>query len=310
MTPDPFDVRTSRRTFLVGAAGLAVAAACGSDDDGVITTPRSGDGDGRDTTPQTNQADAPVQPVVASVDLAARDDPQRFTFGVLRKVENNQYEAVEGPAASVSFRGPGGRRVRAQPAVFRNTALPGDAPHGAYTTEVVLDATGVWYAEVHVADESGSAPFEVAADYAVPSVGSDAPRAASPTADEPLGADPVCTREPPCALHAVSLDDVVGSGKPVVVLFATPARCTSRFCGPIIEAFLDIAEPVADRAHFVHVEIFKDLESNDVVPTVSAWELPTDPWLFAIDGSGEIVARIDAAFDPEEMQSLVDAVTA
>jgi hypothetical protein len=60
----------------------------------------------------------------------------------------------------------------------------------------------------------------------------------------------------------------------------------------------------------VHVEIFKDLESNDVVPTVSAWELPTDPWLFAIDGSGEIVARIDAAFDPEEMQSLVDAVTA
>ncbi len=50
------------------------------------------------------------------------------------------------------------------------------------------------------------------------------------------------TRIPPDDMHDVDLADVLGK-KPVVLLFATPALCQSRVCGPVV----DVAEQVQAR---------------------------------------------------------------
>ena len=77
-----------------------------------------------------------------------------------------------------------------------------------------------------------------------------------------LGVKPICTRVPQCPLHTVSLSDVVGTGKPVAVLFATPALCASQYCGPVLDELLAVMEPVRGDVTFVHVDIYKNLTGH------------------------------------------------
>ena len=115
------------------------------------------------------------------------------------------------------------------------------------------------------------------------------------------------TRQPPSTMHEVDFADVVGK-KPVILLFATPALCQSRVCGPVV----DIAEQVKARrggeAEFIHQEIFV---GNDIDkgfrPQVLKWKLPTEPWVFAVDRKGRVAARIEGAFSAEELERAVDA---
>ena len=84
-----------------------------------------------------------------------------------------------------------------------------------------------------------------------------APRAASPTPADTLGVDPICTRDPMCPLHSQSLSTVIGAGKPVAALFATPARCQSAYCAPVLDEFLDVTKDYGDQIVPVHVEIYQ-----------------------------------------------------
>ena len=84
-----------------------------------------------------------------------------------------------------------------------------------------------------------------------------APRAASPTTADTLGVDPICTRDPACPLHTQSLSTVIGAGKPVAALFATPARCQSKYCAPVLDEFLDVIKGYGDRIVPVHTEIYQ-----------------------------------------------------
>ena len=87
--------------------------------------------------------------------------------------------------------------------------------------------------------------------------GASAPTDASPTPTNTLGVDPICTRDPMCPLHTASLDTVIGKGKPVAVLFATPARCQSQYCGPVLDSLLPLVGDYQDRVDIVHVDIYK-----------------------------------------------------
>jgi hypothetical protein len=103
-------------------------------------------------------------------------------------------------------------------------------------------------------------------------------------------------------MHDADYADVVGE-KPVVLVFATPALCQSRVCGPVV----DIAEQVkADHegeAEFIHMEIYRDNSiEKGFRPQVAAFGLPTEPWLFAIDRKGKVAARLEGAFGPGELE--------
>ena len=107
-----------------------------------------------------------------------------------------------------------------------------------------------------------------------------------------------------CPLHTQSLSTVIGAGKPVAALFATPARCQSQYCGPVLDEMLKVMDPFEDRITFVHTEIYQLRTGTALVPTVSAWHLASEPWLFGIDGAGVIQSRIDGAFGGDEMKAL------
>jgi hypothetical protein len=113
------------------------------------------------------------------------------------------------------------------------------------------------------------------------------------------------TRVPPSTMHDENFSDVLGH-KPVMLIFATPALCQSRVCGPVV----DIAEQVKAAYHgdavFIHQEIFEDNDPNKGYrEQVRKWHLPTEPWAFTIDRTGKVVASFEGAFSTRELLAAV-----
>jgi hypothetical protein len=113
---------------------------------------------------------------------------------------------------------------------------------------------------------------------------------------------------PPREMLDTDFADVLGK-KPVVLLFATPALCTSRTCGPVV----DIAEQVRDQSGkgvaFIQQEIYQDNDPGKPYRSqVLAWRLETEPWAFVIDRRGKVAARFEGVFSVGELARAVDRV--
>jgi hypothetical protein len=167
---------------------------------------------------------------------------------------------------------------------------------GFYVAEVNLPQAGTWQgvAMVDVASQraAGQGSIKVSRQVLAP-VGSRARSGASPVATSAGAIAGICTRDPVCPMHAVSLDQALQSGKPTVVSFATPLLCASRMCGPVVDEQLLVFQEVGPtRANFVHVEIYPRRDTSRPAPLYTAWGLRSEPWVFVIDSGGVIRARL------------------
>jgi hypothetical protein len=149
----------------------------------------------------------------------------------------------------------------------------------------------------------------------VPQVGQQAPVITTPTVQS-VGGDisKIDTRTPPDDMHDVNFADVLHK-KPVILVFATPALCQSRVCGPVVDIAQEVKAEHKGDAAFIHMEIYNNnkiaqgcLEGTKLVnqclrPQVLAYHLPTEPWAFAIDRRGKIVARLEGAFSKGELEA-------
>ena len=153
-------------------------------------------------------------------------------------------------------------------------------------------------------------PLKVVKRDAVPGVGDPAPRTSTPT-EASVGGDlkQIDTRVPPSSMHEVDFADVVGK-KPVILLFATPALCQSRVCGPVVDIAEQVKAEHEGEAEFIHMEIFNNNHPEQGYrPQVREWNLPTEPWVFAIDGRGRVAARIEGAFSARELEAALKKAT-
>jgi len=238
-----------------------------------------------------------------SSDLYASPEPQRFSI-VLQQGSSKGIKYVSGPPVQVRFKGPDGIWTPQVPMVLDRAGLP--KGRGVYHSLATFGQAGTWDGEASFSGTTTKFAMKLPAAAVAPVAGQAAPRAASPTKADTLGVKPICTRVPQCPLHTVSLADVIGAGKPVAVLFATPALCTSQYCGPVLDELLSIKQPYEDKMTFVHVDIYQNLKATEESPTVTAWSLPSEPWLYTVDGAGTIVARLDTAFGTKEMTLALD----
>ena len=152
---------------------------------------------------------------------------------------------------------------------------------------------------------AGQATFTVEADTDVPGPGDPAIASKTLVASTPEEATKICTADPPDDMHALSLDQALTNGKPTVVLFATPALCTSRTCGPSLEALQELKRRYGEQANFIHVEIYPERDYNKPVPAINEWHLPSEPWLFLIDAQGMVVERYEGGIGLTELDPAV-----
>jgi hypothetical protein len=292
MAPDPFPSRAlSRRAFLGGAlaatGGLALA--------GTLADPALAAPD-----PKT------FFPLVLASDLHASTQPQRMVFA-LSHSGSKGIQYASGPSVSVRFRAPGATAwTPLAKTAYDRAGLP--KGRGVYVVFPTFEKPGVWKAEARAQGQKIPFTLEVNAQPTTLIVGATAPRAASPTTADTLGVKPICTRDPMCPLHTQSLSTVIGAGKPVAALFATPARCQSQYCAPVLDEFLHVIGDYGDQIVPVHIEIYRAPTGTALVPTLAAWQIQSEPWLFGVDGAGTIQSRIDGAFGGNEMKTLLDAL--
>ncbi len=154
------------------------------------------------------------------------------------------------------------------------------------------------------------APGEVAvaASSPIPDVGQRPPAIATDTAASVKGNTALLTtRHPPEQMAAVTLNQVLGK-RPVVLLFSTPQLCTSRVCGPVTDVAVSEQRQFGKRVAFIHQEVYVDNDpSKGLRPQLQAFHLRTEPWLFAINRRGVIVARLEGAFGTSELRAALRA---
>ena len=315
--------------MILAAIALGIAG-CGGDsgDEGADKPPPPANPEdfpkaGGRTLAQLEQELGGEGPVLAPSVSQFKPGENRFGFGLF---DRSRAQIADAPAAIYvapvgggKARGPFVARYEslAVKAQFQSRSVSSDpeAAKSLYVADLPFgkagryDVLGVVRLDGRlVAAGNAAGPVQVMERSRVPDVGDRAPKVNTPTKAQAGGdIESIDTRQPPSSMHEENFADVVGK-KPVVLLFATPALCQSRVCGPVV----DIAEQVkAERgpeAEFIHQEIFVDNEvDKGFRPQVLRWRLPTEPWAFAIDANGRVAARLEGAFSAEELDQAVDA---
>jgi hypothetical protein len=192
-------------------------------------------------------------------------------------------------------------------AIFRSVEIPS---RGIWVTTPTFEEPGPWGAQVSV-QQAGAAPlsarltFEVRPAFSAPGYDQPAPRSATPSLALVNGdAARICSASPPCDLHDLSIQAALESAqRPMVVLFATPAICTSATCAPELSAVQALRDRHDERASFVHVEIYTyPFEDLKPAPSVEEWRLPSEPWVFVVDRQGIVRDRFEGAAPLEELE--------
>jgi hypothetical protein len=236
------------------------------------------------------------------------DDQGQFVYGptavyVARSPEDPAKGPFVAPADVLVTEG----RYRSKQA-----ATEQDPFAAVYQAQVRFDRKGPW--AILAVTRSGNtylaAPARVeittkAADP-IPDVGEEPPKVATDTIESVKGdEDLLDTRVPPSDMHRVSFDEVVGS-KPVALLFATPQLCQSRVCGPVVDVALQLKAQYGEQMEFIHQEVYVDNDPKaGLRPSLSAFRLPTEPWLFVVDQRGRVTARLEGSFGLDAVEGAI-----
>jgi hypothetical protein len=324
---------THRTNPLVVVALLATATtlgACGGDDT------ESAD-DGAQPAPAASQypapdggslddllADAPASDLVVSPAGAMfTEGRNRFGFGVFeidqQQVTDAEVAIYAAPApANEPVQGPFPARIESletEPEfTARTTADDPDAAKVVYVTDLALDRSGEWRLIALVRTDDGLRAARVTPSIVVersdpiPAPGEPAPSVHTPTTEDVGDVAEIDTRVPHDTMHDQDLADVLGD-KPVVLLFATPALCISRVCGPVVDVAEQLKAKYGDDVAFIHMEIYQDNDPNKHLrEQVAAYGLQTEPWVFVIDRNGRVDTRIEGAFSVAELDDAVARV--
>jgi hypothetical protein len=151
---------------------------------------------------------------------------------------------------------------------------------------------------------------KVVRDIAPPDIGEEAIDIHTLTGAD-VGGDlsKLTTRVPPAEeLLKADFAEVRGK-KPVVLLFATPALCASRTCGPVVDIAEQVRAQSGEGVEFIQQEIYVDNDPNKGFrEQVAAWKLPTEPWAYVIDREGKVTARFEGVFSVGELARAVERV--
>lgn len=299
----PAPGQIGRRTFIAGTAAAGLLAACGGSDDaegGGSAESATGDAGDLDTSELAPDTYAIVQRYPASEPILV-PGTIRLPFGLNKDAEF----IIDGPvnlgAQVVDIDGnPIGERVDA----VRRDVTPW--PYYAYNVDI--DEPGFYGIVVDGGPATG-ASFQVVAreDVTIPVPGDTLAGFDTPTVDEPAGLDPICTREPICDFHSVTLTEALASGSPVAYFVGTPAFCQTGSCTPALEALIEIQSEFSDVV-FVHAEVYTDLTATEIAPAVEALALPFEPTVFLVGSDGVIVDRIDSVWNDTEMRERLQAL--
>lgn len=265
------------------------------------------------------EAEPTNEVVIAPAGQVYEPGSNRFGFGVFTVAQD---QITDAEVALYAAPGPDGEATGPFPAKIesletdaafeaRTTADDPDSAKAVYVSDIEFDQPGEWrlLALVREGDQLLAArlPSVIVDDYSkIPDVGDKAPQISTPTASEVGDVSEIDTRSPHDTMHEVDAAEALGR-EPTVLLFATPALCVSRVCGPVVDVAEQVKSDMDDQAAFIHMEVYENNNPNDGIrEQLKQYGLETEPWLFVMDSSGEVTTRIEGAFSADELRSAVE----
>ena len=201
---------------------------------------------------------------------------------------------------------------------------------GVYVGRATFDTEGQWLVYVEARPDGTDKAVQGGSTLVVGNVptqpgkepqpvpGDKAISTPTPTTDNARGVNPICTRvndagtREPCTMHAISLDAALKNGKPTVLVIGTPAFCTSRFCGPIVDQLMIVQKDLGAQANFVHIEQYVDDKdapaTGKLAPAAAAYRLEAEPVVYYIKPDTTIVEWTIGASDAPEMRALTQSL--
>jgi hypothetical protein len=297
----------SRRSFLVAGGGALAFAACGGGSTGAKTASSSS---GASTTSGASDGKA-TWTLAAFTDFEALvpGSPQRVTFGLADK----DGVLVKDPPVStmtmtVTKDGqPVGTPITVQkhnqglerpyfPLVF----TPGSA--GIYSVATTVEGAAVESQIQIPASSKGIQPGQ-------PMIPLD-----TPTTTDKRGVELLCTRNPACPLHDITLREALAKGQPLAFLVATPQFCQTAICGPVLDVVLNVKDKFP-QVTFLHSEVYPTVAdaqpgAQKTVEAITAYNLFFEPWLLLARPDGSVKRRLDVIFDEVELGDALTDLTA
>ena len=311
-----------RRGLLPVVVVLAVGAltACGS----VAPTPQEESPTPTpDSTPTIEEAPASdLNAILATTVL--RTGPQRVAFILI-----SPKALVTTPEATVSsvYLPGGDAPPEAGQVSTASFHLWPYGTRGSYTAELSFDRPGTWMLDISVPEETGLVGnaqllLDVQESIGIVDIGQSAPASKNKTLGGVGGlAELTSDSTPDPTLYITTIADAVADEMPLMLVFATPALCTSPTCGPQVDTVQEVGERYRGQAHFIHVEVYDnpaeiqgDLSRARLSPIVHEWGLSTVPhwfnesWVFVVDPQGKVTAKFEGFATAEELEEALLAV--
>ena len=192
---------------------------------------------------------------------------------------------------------------------------------GLYATNLTFDRAGPWGMEFRVGQADGSERktqllFEVKEVADTPAIGSPAPPSRNKTVRDVTSLEELASGsmlDPD--LYQLTIAAAKDTGRPSVIVFASPAFCINEVCGPQVEVLQELKDRYRGRANFIHVDLYDnpheiqgDLRQSRISPIVEEWNLPSIEWTFVLDQEGTIAAKFEAFATFGEVQEALNLV--
>jgi hypothetical protein len=250
-----------------------------------------------------------LQPVLATSELVV--GPNRMALGIL---ENNVPipDAAQTQVHLQYFKLKGDQ---ATPAGEEDARYYGEGlgTRGAFISHPTFDQPGNWGLEVRITRpgksvETQRIALEVVEKGNAVAVGAQAPRTQTPTTGSVKDIKTITSASKPNPrLYQMSVAQAVSSGKPSLILFATPGFCQTAVCGPGVEVLERLVDKFGDKVNAVHVEVYQyPFDPLKEVEAMHEWGLKTEPWLFLVDKTGRVAGRYEGGITYQELEPAVE----
>ena len=257
-----------------------------------------------------------LQAIFATPDLGV--GKHRVAFAL-----QSQTALIDSPSATVqSFFEPDpeelGEPVETSLALFRPFPI---VERGLYSTNLTFDRPGEWAIQATVLGDDvipkrARLYFEVPELSKAPAIGDTAIRSVNRTESDVESLSQLTTgsmHDPD--LYELTIEEAVESGRPTVIVMASPAFCTNAVCGPQVEVLRDLKNEYPDSANFIHIDLYDnpeeiqgDLDRAVISPVVREWNLPSTEWSFVVDSEGKIAGRFEGFCTLEELREALVSV--
>ncbi len=284
--------RFDRRLFLTGVAATGVLAACGgSDDDGEATEgtqPGGGEYIIVQRVPDGILVPGPVRyPIQLSRNAEFVNDGPEQLVAQLADIDGN----LLGQEVTA-------RRRDVTPAAYYDFRFDAEEP-GIYRLLIPEGPDGGVVLQVFLREQ-----------VAIASPGDPLPGFDTPTLDDARGVEPICTNDPQCEFHSVTLNEALSTGRSVAYLLGTPAFCSTGTCIPALDAMVQVMPDFADSAVAVHAEVYGDTTATTLSPAMAASGLTFEPSVFITRPDGVVSERLDGIWGAEEFREAMERATA